>query len=245
MKRRQFFIVIVVCFMLTILHILDTDFVINESDTSNEGQKDTGVMMKNIDEEKILLEKAKEKNSDIYGWISVEGTKINYPIVQHENNDLYYLNHDSEKNKTIYGAIFTEKYNSRNFEDKITLIYGHAMKDGSMFGSLRDFRDGDFFSKNKYIKIYFKDMIYTYEIVSSYTIDNEHIFSKYDLTSEEKILKYYQDIERKAKEKDGNFRKVDIKNNHLKMIALSTCNSSYDNDRYIIHAVFKKGEKLE
>ena len=198
---------------------------------------------KNSDEEKSLLEKAKEKNSDVYGWIKVDGTKVSYPIVQHKKEDSYYLNHDSEKNTTVYGAIFTEKYNSRNFDDPITLIYGHAVRDGSMFGGLRNFRSKDFFDENRFIYIYFEDKVYVYEIVSAYSVDNEHVFSKYDLTSKEKVEKYYDDIKNQVLRYGGNYREKKYNGNRI--LILSTCNSSYDDRRFLVQAILVKEEKIK
>lgn len=152
--KRQFIIILFVFLVLTTTHILNSDFSLKKSKAENLNSTNSTEKYK---EKKILtlniLEEAKIKNSDVYGWIVVDGTKINYPVVQHKVDDAYYLNHDEEKSETEYGAIFTEKYNSRNFRDKFTIIYGHAMKDGSMFGSLKSFNDRAFFNKHKTIKI--------------------------------------------------------------------------------------------
>lgn len=246
MKKRQFIIIIVVCLVLTIIHIINSGFYLknDKSKVANLNNTDTTI---NYKDKNILplsmLEKIKKKNPDVYGWVTVDGTKIYYPIAQHKDDDSYYLSHDFEKNNTIYGAVFTQKYNSRNFEDNFTIIYGHAMKDGSMFGDLNLFNNKDFFDKHKYIHINFENMLYTYEIVSAYRVNNEHLFSKYDLTTKEKVKEYYNNIKNVALDNRGYFRNIKLENN--KMLTLSTCNSSYDDNRFIVQAVLRKGEKIK
>ena len=72
-------------------------------------------------------------NPDIYAWIKVPGTVIDYPIAQSETDNTYYLNHSVEHDENKAGAIFTEDYNAKTFEDPNTVIYGHGMANGSMF----------------------------------------------------------------------------------------------------------------
>ncbi|WP_228065170.1 class B sortase, partial [Streptococcus cuniculi] len=66
------------------------------------------------------------QNPDVYAWLQVDGTKIDYPVAQHPRDDSYYLSHDVDGAETYYGAIFTELVNTKTFEDPITIIYGHA-----------------------------------------------------------------------------------------------------------------------
>ena len=75
-------------------------------------------------------------NPDIYAWIKVPGTVIDYPIVQSGTDNSYYLNHSVEHDENKAGAIFTEDYNTKTFEDPNTVIYGHGMANGSMFDGL-------------------------------------------------------------------------------------------------------------
>ncbi|MGQ7320260.1 class B sortase [Streptococcus suis] len=74
----------------------------------------------------------------------MEGTRIDYPVAQHPTDDSYYLSHDSDGAETYYGAIFTELFNTKTFEYSVTILYGHAMVDDSMFGSLDYFTDQQF-----------------------------------------------------------------------------------------------------
>ena len=85
------------------------------------------------------------QNPDVFAWLTVEGTRIDYPVAQHSRDDTYYLSHNIDGEETYYGAIFTELVNKKTFEDPVTIIYGHAMLDDSMFGSLDYFAKPAFF----------------------------------------------------------------------------------------------------
>ena len=105
----------------------------------------------------INFKKLQKKNPEVYAWIKVEGTNVDYPILQSETDNAYYLTHTIEKKESPEGAIFTENYNTKTFEDPNTLIYGHNMKNGSMFQTLHDYMDRDFFDKNRDVTIYMPD----------------------------------------------------------------------------------------
>ena len=93
------------------------------------------------------------QNPDVFAWLTVEGTRIDYPVAQHPRDDTYYLSHDIDGKETYYGAIFTELVNKKTFEDPVTVIYGHAMLDDSMFGSLDYFAKPAFFKEHERITI--------------------------------------------------------------------------------------------
>ncbi len=229
--------------ILLALIVLFTVYVVCYSATPSLLETSSGIDTKNVDKEFTLLSEARKKNKDVYAWIKVDGTKINYPIVQHETDDRFYLSHDVERNKTIYGAVFTEKYNTKSFTDSFSVVYAHAMRDGSMFGSLRLFKDEDFFAKHRFINIWHIDgSKYRYEIISAYQIDNEHFFSRYNLTTTDKLSKYLNTLEDKAKKANGFYKKINI-DKDLKIIALSTCNSAYDSNRYVVQGVLKEVKK--
>lgn len=85
----------------------------------------------------------KAQNPDIYAWLYIPGTDINYPVCQ-STNDVYYLTHNTQGQLDANGALYTEsKYNTRTFQDAVTVIYGHNMRSGKMFGFLEEtFREG-------------------------------------------------------------------------------------------------------
>ena len=92
-------------------------------------------------------------NGDIIGWIQIEGTEISYPIVKGTDNS-YYLKHTFEKNTNAAGAIFMDYTNSSDFQDCNTLIYGHNMKNGTMFHDLVNYKEESYFRQHQNIIIY-------------------------------------------------------------------------------------------
>lgn len=112
----------------------------------------------------------KAVNDDVIGWIFVEALDdVSYPIVKGEDNDTY-LHMTYEKNYNFAGTIFIDYENSRDFSDCNTLVYGHNMKNGSMFGQLKKFsQDPETYKKSKYFWIFTPDKTYRYEIISAYT----------------------------------------------------------------------------
>lgn len=82
-----------------------------------------------------------EKNPEIYAWIRISDTSVDYPILQRPEDDGYYLDHTVDGAEGLPGSIYTESLNKQDFSDKNTVIYGHNMKDETMFGSLKYYMD--------------------------------------------------------------------------------------------------------
>ncbi len=106
-------------------------------------------------------------NEDVIGWIYVEGLDISYPVVRGIDNE-YYLHRTYEKTYNFAGTIFTDYENKDDFSDCNTLVYGHNMKNGSMFGTLRQFSEGDAYEKSHYFWMLTPTKDYRYEIFSAY-----------------------------------------------------------------------------
>ena len=124
----------------------------------------------------------KKANDDIYAWIYIPNTNVDYPIVQSSvyESDTLYLDHNIDKKPDIAGAIFSERANRKGFSDPVTVIYGHNMKNGSMFKTLHSFEDAKFFKKNKFIYIYTEKRKLTYKIYSAYVYDDRHILNSFN-----------------------------------------------------------------
>ena len=88
------------------------------------------------------------QNPDIYAWIQIDGTNINYPVAQSATDNEYYLNHTIEGQEGYPGSIYTENWNTKEFTDFNTVIYGHDMKDGSMFQNLHNYADASYMQQH-------------------------------------------------------------------------------------------------
>lgn len=115
----------------------------------------------------VDFDSLKAVNDDVVAWIQISGLdNVNYPIVWSGDND-YYLYRSWDAQASRYGAIFMDELNATDFSDAYTLIYGHNMKDGSMFGGLKKYRDKAFYEENGgLITIYLPDRTCTYQIFS-------------------------------------------------------------------------------
>ena len=170
-------------------------------------------------------------NSDYQFWINVEGTNIDYPVVKGSDND-FYLNHDFNKNYLPAGSIFLDYRN--DFEtDYNTVIYGHHMRNSTMFGQMEKFKKEDFFEKNKTITLTSKDDIYEYEIFAIGVYDADFGYNAVDFNDEDDFKIFLDKILSKS------MYSRNIVNSSDKIITLSTCSYEYDNARTAIFAVRK------
>ena len=168
-------------------------------------------------------------NSEYKFWLKVDNTNIDYPVVQSKDND-FYLTYDFNKNPLASGSIFMDYRN--NFEkDNSIIVYGHNMKNKTMFAQLTKFKDKNFFNENNLIKVEYKNNTYIYEVFSVYTADlNNEDYLKVDFKDENDYKKYINYI------KDKSLYKKDIElNSNDNLITLYTCSYEFENARTIIH----------
>lgn len=110
----------------------------------------------------------KKVNEDVIGWIYVEALDISYPVVKGKDND-YYLHRTYEGTYNFAGTIFVDYENSSDFNDCNTIVYGHNMKNGSMFGTLSKFVKENAYEKSHYFWMLTPEKNYKYEIFAAYT----------------------------------------------------------------------------
>lgn len=183
-----------------------------------------------------------QQNPDVYAWIQVPGTEVDYPILQSSNDNTYYLNHTIDGEEKKEGAIFTENYNTKTFEDPNTVIYGHDMKNGSMFQSIHKYMDRSFFDNNRDIVIYMPNQIFRYKIFAAYLTDNRHLLMNYNFWSKDEYQQYLNSI---FSMRDMNaFIDTSMEvTNEDKIITLSTCYAGISTQRYLVQAVLVSIEK--
>ncbi len=175
----------------------------------------------------------KAVNSDIYAWIDIEDTNIHYPIAQHSSDNGYYLNHTIEGKQGYPGSIYTENLNAKDFTDFNTLIYGHNMKNGTMFKHLHKFADADFFNSHDTITVYTETEIKTYRIFAAVVYDNRHILYTYANENIEDRKAFIQSLYDSRSFKNMYRDGVEVDENS-NLITLSTCISGQPNNRYIV-----------
>lgn len=118
--------------------------------------------LKNID-----LEALREVNPDVIGWIYIPGTAVDYPIMQGEDNE-YYLENTWEGKPSSVGSIFMECKNSQDFSDYNTILYGHHMKNGSMFATVKYYGDQNYWGEHPYIYVVDDSGVHRYEVFAAF-----------------------------------------------------------------------------
>lgn len=167
-------------------------------------------------------------NPDFRFWLKVDNTNIDYPVLQGTDNN-FYLNKDIYKNKLGSGSIFMDYRN--NFEDdENTIIYGHNMKNKTMFSQLENFKNEDFFNENNKIRIITNDKEYVYEVFSSYYVDPSYNYIVPNFNNDSEYDKYlFGIVNRSINNSNINVSSKD------KIITLSTCSYETNNTRTVVH----------
>lgn len=181
------------------------------------------------EEATVSFEELQNMNSDVFGWITIYGTGVDYPLLQGEDND-YYLSRDAKGDYSVSGSIFLDYRNSRDFSDYNNIIHGHHMAASAMFGDLSKFEDEDFFDSHKYGNLY-KDgrdygiVFFEYTVVDAY---DKAIYTP-GITGEDAQAEYLQMLQSQAK----LLRQADQESaEHL--LVLSTCSSDMTNGRSLL-----------
>lgn len=207
------------------------DLVIN-----TEKKDDTKEETFSVDFEKLL-----EMNSDVVGWIRFdEPSEINYPVVQGRDNEEY-LKRTFEANTNKLGTLFVDVNNPGDFSGRNTFIYGHNMKNGSMFAQLLKYKDDSFYKEHPYFYIYTPDgKVRTYEIFSAGVVKD---------TSDSYIMDYADDAAFQTyidyiKQQSAYPTSTEV-TTASRIVSLSTCTNVRDDERFLVHGVMIKEEAVK
>lgn len=180
-------------------------------------------------------ENLETQNADIYSWIYIPNTKVNYPVLQHPTEDDYYLDHNLDGTQGLPGCIYTQGYNTKTYRDGNTILYGHNMKNGSMFKTLHSFEKEEFFQENRYIYIYTPESVLVYEIFAATEYTNEHILYKYNFSEEGAVSTFAEDIlQMKGNSSNNHYLEDAVITDEDKLVTLSTCIGGRATSRWIV-----------
>ena len=194
------------------------------------------------DQFSVNFDELMKMNPDTIGWIRFhpEPSQISYPIVKGKDNSEY-LKKTFSANENTLGAIFLNVDNNADFMDKNTIIYGHRMKDGSMFRHLQDYEEKSFWESNPYFYIYTPDgRVITYHIYSAGQVEDTSDTYLTSFESEEA----YQSFLNMTKEASLYDTGVEL-NAQSAIVTLSTCTSASDNHRFVVRGVKEKEVNLK
>lgn len=198
----------------------------NNSSGENDGQDQSkeGNYVNSANEEEL-----KSINSDYKMWIQIENTNINYPVVQSSDND-YYLKHNFRKESNISGTVFVESANDID-NDKNIILYGHNMRNGTMFNNITNYKEESFFNEDNKISIIMNNTLYEYEVFSVYVKNVNEVNLAIGFANEDEFINYaYNEADESLYKKDVDFSAED------NLITLVTCSYEFTDARTIVVA---------
>jgi len=171
-------------------------------------------------------------NSDYVGWIVINGTKVNYPFVLGNDNS-YYLTHNFQNRSLKHGAIFMDYRNQADFSDRHIVLYGHAMRDQSMFGSIDLYKNRSYYNNHSQIEIRLKNETRIYKIFSAYQVDAT--ITRLNVPANNRSMSSLIELFEARSIYDTN---TDFSNkDHI--LTLVSCTNDVNNGRIIVHAVLQ------
>ena len=179
-------------------------------------------------------------NPDIYAWLYIPDTGIDDPILQHPEDVLYYSDHNSKGEADENGAFFTQFFNSKDFSDNVTVVYGHNGGNDKGFSRLNLYADPDFFKAHPYIYVYTENAILLYETFAAYESDDKLIVMFYGTDDRDMYNAYIQRLEEIAGI-SSNLNKEYWPTYEDKILTLSTGVLGKDDRRFLVQARFAGG----
>lgn len=174
-----------------------------------------------------------ETNEDIYAWIKIPGTLVDYPVLQHPEDDAYYLNHTVEGAEGLPGSIYTESVHPKDFSAPVTVIYGHNMRNDTMFGSLHDYEDPENLKENPYVYIFLPDRTLVYQIFAAVRFSDTYLPAYCDYEKEEDFQAFIEEL----CSSPGNVNEEVEVPYGSRVIVMSTCIGGAPSNRFLTAAV--------
>ena len=188
-----------------------------------------------IPEERVILDKIKNlreafSNDDIVGYLKIEGTNIDYAVVQSTDNE-FYLHRDLNLKNNAAGSIFMDYENNPHEIDRNIVIYGHNMRNGTKFHNLRHYRDRQFYENNRYISFTTLYEETTWEIFAIYETTIDFHYIQVIFKSDDEFISLISQMKAKSLINTG----IEVGPND-RVLTLSTCRGTHDDDRFVVSA---------
>lgn len=235
--------------MFVVIFIISICTIIYYFYNANKEKQEYKEVLNNIEIEKeqvteqrtermLQVEELKKKNQDIVGWIEIEGTNINYPVLQGTDNQ-YYMKHTYNKENSKDGSIFLDKNYDWNIPSSNLLLYGHNNKNGTMFQNLLKYKDESFYKEHSNIRFTTIDDDCQYEIISAflsrvYYEDEQNVFRYYYFINANDETEYNNYIEESKKASLYDTGKSAEYGEQL--LTLSTCSYHTEDGRFVVVA---------
>lgn len=194
-------------------------------------------VLTDAEEHPVDFEKLSGINSEIYAWIRIPGTNIDYPVAQHEGEDQsYYLKHDLYRTPQFAGCIFSQEPSAKDLSDPVTILYGHNMRNGSMFQNLHRFLEEGALETDRYVYLYTPDSTCVYRIYAAYTADDRNIMTTHDFTDPEEVESYIESTKH-PRSMEAQTAGADEVTPQDHILTLSTCIAGRPSERLLVQAV--------
>lgn len=199
--RRLIYIVLIILIIIATIYIVffirGKNNTIQESSALNEVQIDEAKVDSKTTERMLQVQELQKENPDVVGWIEIEETNINYPVLQGTDNS-YYMTHNYKKEETKDGSIFLDKDYDWSIPSSNLLMYGHNMGDGAMFQDLLKYEDEEFYKQHPIVRFTTATEDAEYEIISAF---KSRVYYK----SEKNVFRYYYFINADNEEEYNEF----------------------------------------
>ncbi|MDO5378989.1 MAG: class B sortase [Clostridia bacterium] len=165
---------------------------------------------------------------DAVGWIRIEGTVIDYPIVQGEDN-IFYLKHLPDGTPNAAGSILMDRVNAPDFSDDVTILHGHHMRSGAMFGDLDEYKREAYYLAHPTMRLFTPDGDYDVAIFAAYSVDGATFAYPTVFSGEEGFTEFLN----RALSRTPWSADVDVRYGD-RLLMLSTCAYAYENERFLV-----------
>lgn len=217
-------VLLILMLMFGIYSLVDSKLVYMSADASNYE-----VYRPTEDNSKSFAE-LQEINPEVFGWLTVIGTEIDYPVCRADNNEKY-VNTNVEGEYAMVGSLFLDYRNQIDFSDYNNIIYGHHMEQNKFFGCFDEFKDKKFFEEHPYANLYFQGKKHGIELFAFILVDayDHNFYAVHSMDNEEGKAFYLDYIKNAAM----NVLPVDVTTNDT-LVVLSTCTEDITNGRFLL-----------
>lgn len=223
--------VLIAVFLIVVLICAFKIYVITKENRNNETA--FSAIEQKIGEDDNPYKELVESNSDFVGWISVDGTQINYPVMQSRDKPDYYLNHSFEKEFSRFGVPYLDSACAIGRSNNL-IVYGHHMNDGSMFAELVKYKEPEFWLEHQFIEFNTLDAKDRYVVISAFAFDTnneEFNYTHYTDMDEDRFAEYIREVKSRSIYDIAVNAEYDDE-----LLTLSTCEYSHVNGRFVVVA---------
>ena len=242
-KYTKIKVVLIIIFLLGLSYIVFSIYSYYKNKLENENiLNDISIVEEEITPTKtkriLQLEELKKQNEDIIGWLEIEGTNVNYPVMQRTDNE-YYMTHNYKKEYSTEGSIFLDKDYNWDKPSTNLLMYGHNNKNGSMFQNLMNYKDEEFYKQHPIINFTTINEDKKYEIIAVF-------YSRVYYKNEKNVFRYYYFLNADNKEEFDYYinesKKASLYDTGKtaeygeQLLTLSTCSYHTEDGRFVVVA---------